>query len=717
MMSTLNMLFRRLLFIYLVLIVIACSTSGRDAVRLVEEANAKLKGTASGSNPSGGLEFSSVRADMKAQYDEALRIADQVSLSDADDKFVRSHAHFGLAMNRLFDLAERLEVIFEEGGVLAALKGVSKSSNNDSSKQERPSYCQLFEDFDALQSIVELLLKTSLTPIIEDLRAAIAADANFSMQIERARYDLSNFVAEAGGDNYIEFAAIYGAADIQLMLGGLEVVAGALNFLFAYQDVFANLFLFSFVADSPSHGQYAKLYNSNPCSANAEQGNPLLQASFGILVDAEKITLAQKLLGSGLSDIGQAIASATSKDPKLHFLGESGAGQPWGTGLVELASGADRFSLKVARENKTPLQGVVRAINVMESVFRKLTPLIDRLAVADLFIQAGEAIQKQSIWNLRAALEPVVALNSVTGLLNALESGQGAGAPELADLELIHIDFGNLFTAPPGDFRVFLPIYFLADEPFTDANANGIRDLKQGVLWARDEADYETNEDYVDLNCNGRWDMRGDFVVQHEFEPFEDANLNAVYDAGERTPTGAGFSPPALGYVGAFLDVNADAQADRPLLDGQMNVAYSAGKLICGQFAPVTWPASQADPDFAKGKIKLGPSDPVTAPFGAPFTEASPGENSYNSVESPLGKVVGHYWFPRSFSLTHWPGQALADPANGTVEQDYLFYMDPTMGGWLIRDHNNSANPASTHNAWLNRFFTQWKNLFKRFGL
>lgn len=707
-----------LLLALLVAVAAACSASGADAVRLVKQADAKLKGSASGSNPGGGLEFSSVRADMKAQYDEALRIADQVSLSEADDKFVRSHAHFGLAMNRLFDLAERLEIILEEGGVLEALKGVNVNARSgDASAQERPSYCQLFEDFDALQSIVELLLQTSLTPIIDDLRAAIAADPNVSVQIERARYDLSNFVAEAGGNNYIEFAAIYGAADMRLLLGGFEVVSGALNFLFAYQDVFANLFLFSFVEDNPSHGQYAKLYNSNPCAENAELGNPLLNPDFGILVNSEKMALAQQLLGSGLGDIGQAIADATSTDPELHFLGEAGAGEVWGSGLVELADGADRFSLEVAQENETPLQGFAKSINLIENIFRKITPLVDRSAAADLFLQAGDLIKAQGRWDVRAALDPVVSLGGIAGLLNALGSGQGAGAPQLADMELLHIDFGNLFSAPPGDFRTFLPQYYLADEPYTDANNNGVRDLKQGLLWARDEADYENNEDYLDINCNGRWDQRGDFVVQHEFEPFEDANLNSLYDAGERAPTGSGFAPPALGFIGAFVDANADAKPDRGLIDGQSQVEHSSGKLICGQSSPVTWPASQDDPDFALGKIKLGPSDPVTAPFGSPFTEPSPGENSYNGSESVLGQVVGHYWFPRSFDLIDWPGQALADPANGTIEQDYLFYSDPTLGGWLLRDRNSQPNPAVTNNAWLNRLLTQWSDLSKRFGL
>lgn len=693
----------------------ACSASGQDAVRLVEQADIKLQGIDSGSAPTGGLEHSSVRADMKGLYDEALRIADSVSLRPEDDRFVRSHAHFGLAMNRLFDVAERLEIIFDEGGVLAALRGES----SEASVEGRQPYCALFADFDALQSIVELLLTTSLTPIIEDFRAALDADPEITMEIKRARYDLGQFSPEAGSNNYVEFAAVYSAPDIRLLLGGIELIAGALNFLFAYQDLFANLFLFSFVGDSPSHKQAAKLYNSNPCAESAADGNPLLSPTFGVLIPeaAAKLEAARSNLHRGFTDIGIAFRGAAQDEAASHLVGRFGAGQAWATGIVKTPAGEERFSLNVPPGSDTPLSGVLRVVNLVKLFFTTATPLIDIDAFAAIFESAGEAIASAGMWDLKTAMDGIVPSGDLVGLIEvwSTQAGRASQVPSLTDLETVFLDFGVLFAAPPGDFRRFLPEYYLQDEPYDDVDGNGNRSLQASINVGFSEADYSTSEPFIDINCNGRWDQRGDLIVQHEFEPFQDANLNGIFDIGESGPRG-NLPPASIGLIGAFLDVDADGQPDRPTVDGNTVITSSADPVLCGQSAPVTWPGGVSDLDLGQGRVELGASDAITSPYGFPFTVATGSSSNYETGVN-LGKVVGHYWPPRSFEFGSWPQFANMDPANGTTEKDYYFYADPTLGGWFIRNIDGKPSPGASTNAWLNRLFSQWGAVFDSLGL
>src|SRR5690606_27805474 len=106
---------RRLVALAAVILSLAGCAGGRSPVDLVDEADALLK--------AGGLEHAAVRVEMRSLYGEALRRAEAANLSSSEEARVRSHAHFGLAMNRIWDLADRVFEILEEGGVLAALRG------------------------------------------------------------------------------------------------------------------------------------------------------------------------------------------------------------------------------------------------------------------------------------------------------------------------------------------------------------------------------------------------------------------------------------------------------------------------------------------------------------------------------------------------------------------------------------------------------------------
>ncbi|RMF14801.1 MAG: hypothetical protein D6761_08850 [Candidatus Dadabacteria bacterium] len=685
-----------------------CSAGAADAVRLVENADRNLAGTAAGDSGIGGLEFPSVRADMKAQYDEALRIAETAALSDEQRRYVLSHAHFGLAMARLFDLFDRVMVIFEEGGVSAALRG-------DETSGQRPPYCALFDDFDALQSIVELLLETSLDPIIDDLRATVAADPEFEMVILRARMDLSPLTSEPGA-NYFEWAATWGASDVRLLAGVAELLAGTLRVSFAWEDLFANLFLFSFVAAEPTFNQPAKLFNMNFCADDATSGNPLLNPEFGILrADGRsRLDAAAALLGEGLQDLAVAFANPAEADPERHLVGAAGAGRAWGTGIVETPEGGDRFNLVVSRNVQTPMQGVEQLMsNVIGVFFSSASALIDIDDFAAAISDVATAVRGRSRWDVRTSFERIVPGTGLRGLIESWTgiSGAGAALPELDDFELPVIDFGVLFSSPPGDIRDVLPLYYLGDEPFTDANGDGVRNVESGIAIATSEEDYDNTEPYQRFNCNGRWDQRGDLIIQHEYEPFEDQNGDGTFSAGESGPQGTNAS--ALGIVGAFVDEDADGVPDRGLVDG-FAAAKPVQSSLCVGAAPVTWPGSEADPDF--GRFALTLSEDTVLPYGRLVTQATISSAPYNDG-SALGPVIGHYWPPRTFDYSGWPAAANRDAANGRTDKNYYFFQDPTLGGWFIRSKDGVAAPSASSNAWINRVLADVTALSDALGL
>lgn len=711
----------------LALAAVGCTESSSDAITLTQNANRRLAGSeVAGIGKRGGLEFASVRADIKAQYEEAIRLVQSLPADDADRNWVLAHAHFGLGLTRLWDLAERVERIFAENGVLTALRG---EESLDEIESGRPSFCALFDNFTALQSIAELLVETALLPVIDDFTAALAADSRLpdarklDFEIVAARYDLSAFTTERTSQSYFDLSGRYSAPDVALLLGAVELLTGAFDMMFAYRELFGTLFLFSFVSENPIGGHPSKLYNSNPCAEYPTDGNPLLSATFGTLVEDGQVILerARLRLVSGLGHIAAALENAVVSNPQAHWIGDSGS--EWGTGIVELSDGSPRFEIRLPNRD-TPLTSLDNLFKTLTFFIQGVTPVLSPQVAAEAVRDIQSALAGPGRWRVRATLNRIVEpLGGLAALVNAFGGLDTSRVPDLADLALPYIDFAQLFVAAPGDLKLLFPQYYLEDEPFEDVDGDGRRTPREPGLLIRGEGDFSNAEGFTDLNCNGRWDQRGDFVVAEELEPFVDANANRVYDGTEISPLGGVIAPEQLGLIGAFLDVDADGAPDRPNIDGPQSAGNADG-IVCGPNAGIAWPASHQDPDFAQyGSLLLGPAS-VTAPFGFPITtNATFAEDRYTGPTAQgndadvLGLVVGHYWPPRVFDVdSRWPESARRDPANGVYDRDYLFFTDPTLRGIIVRDLDGGAEAGATDNAWLNRLLTQWSDLAAAIG-
>lgn len=689
---------RRLVALAAVILSLAGCAGGRSPVDLVDEADALLK--------AGGLEHAAVRVEMRSLYGEALRRAEAANLSSSEEARVRSHAHFGLAMNRIWDLADRVFEILEEGGVLAALRG------EDDITTGRPAYCALFANFESLESLIQILLDTALVPVVEDLRAAVAADPNLSVPINRATYDLTALSLERGLPNTLDLSGVYGGPDVLFLLGVVGLAAGAAEGSFAWRGLLPNLFLFSFAQAAPIDGQDAKLFNSNPCVDRAEDGNPLLDPDFGVLqpTGAESLARASTLVGTAFADIARALRRADEQPAVGHWIGRDSDGT-WGKGVLVGPSGKQRLSLQVSSGADTLLSAVVDLEALARAFLENLSPQIDPESVAAALDGLAASVRGGKTWDMRTALAPILPAGNLGVVVTAIR-GTASTLGSLDDFETVHVDLSRLFTAPPGDLKALAPLFYLEDESFTDANGDGRR--SHDAVPVRSDADYASTEPFVDLNCNGRWDQRGDLVVQPEYEPYVDDNRSGTREPSETRPI-ANVQPQTIGVVGTFLDVDADAIPDRPDLDGVGDVVASASGRLCAADSPVTWPASSGDPDL--GGFPLGLTDPADdAPYGEPITRPEVSALPYEDGTA-LGPVLGHYWPSPLFSPGDWPRSARRDAANGTVDGTYMFFPDPTFGGILLRDDAGKPDAGGTGNAWLNRFLTQWASVSAELGL
>lgn len=685
------------LFAALAVSLTACE-AGRSPKELVTTADARLR--------AGGLELPAVRVEMRSLYGEALRRVDRAGLTAADEAWVRSHAHFGLAMNRIWDLADRVLEVLEEGGVLAALRGEGDSESG------RPAYCALFESFDALESLIKILLDTALVPVVVDLRAAVTADPNLTVVIDRATYDLSALSSERGLPNTLDLSATYGGPDVLFLLGVVGLAAGAAEGSFAWRDLLPNLFLFSFAAASPIDGQDAKVFNSNPCVDRAEDGNPLLNPDFGVLQPggAEALARSATLIRAALVDLAASFGRIDEQPASGHWVGSDSDGT-WGTGILTGPAGRSRLELQVPSGSDNILSAVMAFEALARAFLSNLTPQIDADSVAATLQALAASIDGRGLWDMRASLRPIVPAGNL-GALVATIKGTSSNLGALDEYEAVHLDLSRLFVQPPGDLKALVPMFYLEDESFTDADGNGRRNHETAPV--RKDADYASTEPFVDINCNGRWDQRGDLVLQPEHEPYIDENESGAREASETRPV-ANAQPHTLGIIGTFVDIDANGIPDRPTVDGVSGASPVGVGRFCAAEAPVTWPASVGDPDY--GAFPLGLTDPTdNAPYGEPITRPEIVALAYEDGLA-LGPVLGHYWPSPLFSVGDWPASARRDAANGTVDPSYMFFPDPTFGGIIQRDAAGTADAAGTTNAWLNRFLTQWSRLTSELGI
>jgi hypothetical protein len=386
-------------------------------------------------------------------------------------------------------------------------------------------------------------------------------------------------------------------------------------------------------------------------------------------------------------------------------------GSPWWTGLVVGGDPPEeRLNLGFPSGPDPPMKAIVELFRLLSLFLKDLTPQIPMDQASLALKKIEDSLAQGGLWNLRESLDLLLPSGGLSELVREFSGISGEGIPDLDELETPWIHLGHLFLSPPGDLKLLFPWYYLADEPYNDANHNGRRDPEQGIRLVQEERYLGTEESY-DVNCNGRWDERGDLIVIPERFPFVDNNRNGVLDPGEdgiRIGSSSGPLPYEVGLWGMFLDLNADGFPDRPYVDG-LKGSHRPSK-SCAPQAPlgVSWPAGEGDPEFYQKAVALtAPTE--DAPYGIRVT----GTGFIDG--SAFGPVVGHYYPPRNWDFTNWPFSAQRDPANGVTDQNYFFFPDPTFQRILFRDLDHQPNESGTTNAWLNRLLTQWGLILRSF--
>lgn len=695
------------LFLLFLLLLPAC-TSLTSPQALLDEADQLLS--------AGGLADPRTRGRMKSLYDEALRrLKTSTEFPAEERRALETRAHFGLAMNRLWDLMDRLVVVLEEGGILRLLReGVVR--------EERPAFCPFLENIEGFERIFNLLVDTALKPIVEDFRFVSEGDPGFRIRIRNTVYPLSAFTLDRIGPNELALDGVYGQAEASLLAGVLELLTASFKAAVAYEGFLNNVVLFLLVQRNIRLKQVAKWFNSNPCVDYPQDGNPLLNPSFGVLrrEGKERMEEARTLFAEGFRylrrALDQSFADRNRPEMEERLLNGADPGKPWGTGLALVPGevSRERFQLAFPSDLDPPMKALVELFRLLRFFLENLTPQIPMEQASRALSSIEASFSSGSLWNVRATARLLIPQGDIARLIQLFSRRAVQGIPPLEELETPWVGLGELFRNPPGDLKALAPLFYLTDEPYTDANGNGRRDPAQGVRLVEKE-EYLSTEEFQDLNCNGRWDERGDLMVAQESFPFVDRNGNGSRDPGEegiRLGGANGPLPREVGLWGMFLDLNADGFPDRPFVDGLKGSGSSAPR--CAGSAPpgVSWPAGQGDPEFASGKLILGSPTP-DAPYGIPITTAlSAGETEDGSA---LGPVVGHYYPPRNWEFSSWPQNALRDPANGVTDENYFFFPDPTFQRILLRDLQDHPNESGTTNAWLNRLLTQWSQIFRSF--
>lgn len=665
----------------------------------------------------GGLEDPTTRSNIQARYDEALRRyeSDPGRFSEAEGREIRSHAHFGLAMTRSWDLLDQLKEILQAGDYFSSVFPA------DSELQENQVSCKILGQLGDTELVLRTLLDTAINPIADSL-AQVAKYPEFSLDIARSFYAIEDFGENAG----VDLSGEYSAAEVYLMLGGVQVLASGASFLFAYDELVDALAAFLLVNFTAIDGNPAKLFNSNPC-LNYAEGNPLLQADFGILRADGVATIARsrEQMVQGLSNLALAIDAmrappAADDDGTTNNLaaveddcaGDYAPGCRWGEGLIHNRQGDSRFRLE--------REGIQSGVSSLEAFVDQATPDIDLAALSAVIGQIRTSV---------AGGAPVDALDLMTTLLPSILTSDGrsieflnASIPTVSYLNLPIVDFGAWFDSPPTDLKRILPQTYDQDEVYLDENPAPGRTPEIAVVSGErilrstlSADDYE--DPFVDVNCDGGWNQRGDFRMQRETEPYRDVNFNGLIDRTQEVDSpnarigDARLYPSQIGVIGAFVDMDADGRPDRDLDDARAGL-YSFS-CYAGYAAPVSWPGSTADPlyDQEYDSLDAGQAYGVPATSGEPRDEL-PNSGGYASYETGavMGLVLGHYWPASDPNDLASVSEARTDRSNGSFDPVYFFFEDPSLGGLLLGPSGRGPTADAWTNPDLNRLLSDFSD-------
>ena len=194
------------------LVFLQSCTTKEDPSVLVDEADKALT--------SGGIEDSKIRAQAEQKYDRAIRlicgednlrcVKSGSGLAPGSDGYNLSHAHFGLAFARTFDLVERIRQLYASGTILRTQETaqVGDTTNKDTpadTARKKAEQCKQQLNLPQLVPLLKTIVDSSLLPLLNDLKA-VTDYPEFLVSYDKAFLDFAFLDPKASpGDIGFEF--------------------------------------------------------------------------------------------------------------------------------------------------------------------------------------------------------------------------------------------------------------------------------------------------------------------------------------------------------------------------------------------------------------------------------------------------------------------------------------------------------------------------------
>lgn len=663
----------------LVLVLGACSTN-QDATKLVEEADAMLV--------DGGIENPKNREIAEQNYDRAIRLVcgeenllckgSGSAAQKGSQAWILSHAHFGLAFARTFDLVDRLrqlyvsDVIYQQPAV-QPVEGTDADGVNDSASGEA-NQCAQQLNLAQLVPLLRTIVNTSLLPIVVDLQEVgrysdfeityRKAFLNFSFlkpgldkqaQNDLTRRDIGIYF---GADENETFGpSTLGLPEVNLLLAGIRLATMAAEGVFSFNDLTQALIVFLpklNLSATTSPYTWARILNSDPCASN-----PLFNASFGVLTEQGQAayTDVRRQLAAFFSEQQVSFARLPSRAGTDYLLEYNGSGQAWGQNLFKRVRTGDE-----AQDRS------------FANIAAILTQLVSPSDAEALFKQLSESLAGSVVFDLAMYIEARPGLDDA--LRMASFDARKFGVPALK--------LSQLFDVPVADLKSIAPLTYSQGEP-TGFTAN--TGWKQVLGQEKPPGTQKLNLYWQDVNGDLHWNARGDFIIQIEREAFYD-------DANNNNPSAANYR--ATGILGTFWDADFNGLPDA----GFEGVMPGIGT---NMVTATTYDPSVTPPVIVLGSLPLSPTAPSENEMYRDYfdrvrdktTNTTYGclaygpPNFFGAVcNVRVGDVLGHVWpnlAPEPYVAPSLADDRRRDPANGVEDRVYLFFPNPSLNGALLR--------------------------------
>ncbi len=692
---------RASLGILLVLFTLAAGcTRLEDAAALVKEADDALTG--------GGIEDAKVRELAAQKYDRAIRIVCGdtdyycVKGKDAavagDDAHTLSHAHFGLAFARSFDLIDRIRQLYVSDTLfqteILAAGDEADADDGEAPQTTTADRCEQQQNLQQLVPLLRTIVRTSLLPIIDSLKT-VTRFKNFSISYEKAFLNLSfldpsldkaeqadltrrdiGFYFGASEEDPAIGAGLIGLPEVHLILGVFRVLTLGAETVFAYNDLTQALIVFGgkfVLSDQASPYVWARALNSDECT-----DNPLFDPSFGVLSSTgrDNFSRVKEQLDLLLSEQAEAMALLAARgepEASAGLLNYRAGGSAWADNLFRRIMTADTAASSLSR-----VMGVVSTLVTPEDVAELFTGL-------DASLGAGTPFDVATYLDSKADLAQELRFVGIEPLAFGLPA----------------VNLYQFFNNPIADLKGVAPLTYAESEPTSLDQKPGY----ENVLSQERPAGIEKKSFFWrDVNGDRRLNVRGDFIIQPEREAFYDS-------ANNNTPSGTASN---LGILGTFWDADANGIPDE--VEGYA-LGVTPGVSRGASPYAVTAAVFEVAGDVV---VELFANAGTTAPEAATYRNhfvrdnaastgclVKPVLNVFNKYDCDVrvGDVLGHVWpnvYPEAYAAPGVNDTRRRDPANGAEDRIYFFFPNPSFNGVLLKARG--AGYDSFANEDLNRF-------------